>query len=350
MDKHHERNVATNTLEQSQQNKVHFAQTLIDIRVEQDGEAYCLFSDGAKAGPFDLVIGCDGIKSAVKEYVDRGFISTDSSRREGDATGLYSGIRIRYAVQLNAAPKSPSTPAVTFSQYFGDGCYCLDGTYGAASSITKSVFAIYLDENYFGPFRKSSSTVSRNSQSDENGDWSQDKVQTEKRARDGMIRQLQEANIAEADLVSTIEQANRFFELGVYAHNPFCSWSAKIPGADGAYVVLCGDAAHALPPFLGQGSNQAIQDAYSLAKEIKRYNDAVDQQQQGVDLSTYLKSYAASRWMPNFQIFWKASLLGYLETGGFAGFFSAFRNAFFKTMVLLGVAQRVLLSAATPKV
>jgi hypothetical protein len=42
--------------------------------------------------------------------------------------------------------------------------------------------------------------------------------------------------------------------------------------------------------------------------------------------------------------------LGYLETGGEEGVYAKFRDVFFKTMGVLGVAQQVLISAATPKV
>jgi 2-polyprenyl-6-methoxyphenol hydroxylase-like FAD-dependent oxidoreductase len=34
--------------------------------------------------------------------------------------------------------------------------------------------------------------------------------------------------------------------------------------------VLLGDAAHAIPPFLGAGANQAVLDGYRLASELKQ--------------------------------------------------------------------------------
>ncbi len=47
---------------------VQFGKTLTDIVTAADGSGVTLtFADGTTSGPFDLVIGCDGVKSAVKE-------------------------------------------------------------------------------------------------------------------------------------------------------------------------------------------------------------------------------------------------------------------------------------------
>ena len=39
----------------------------------------CEFEDGSTAGPYDLVVGCDGINSAVRRYVNDGKIRRSSS-------------------------------------------------------------------------------------------------------------------------------------------------------------------------------------------------------------------------------------------------------------------------------
>jgi flavin-dependent dehydrogenase len=167
-----------------------------------------------------------------------------------------------------------------------------------------------------------------------------------------MLRQLSLSGAPDFELRGVIESADRFFELGVYAHNPFCSWSREIPGADGSWSVVVGDAAHALPPFLGQGGNQAIQDAYCLSAKVHEYNRQLLIQPliENVKLKDFLKEYERTRWLPTFEIFLKSLFLGYLETGGFHGAYSRFRDVFFKTMGKIGVARQVLLSAAVPKV
>jgi len=115
-------------------------------------------------------------------------------------------------------------------------------------------------------------------------------------------------------------------------------------------TVLCGDSAHAMPPFLGQGANQAIQDAFCIAEKIRSYNSQLesdDEEQQ--DLKSMLKDYEKARWGVTTSITAKAAILGYLETGGRDGFYAKFRDVVFKTLVLLRVPVKVLLDAATPR-
>jgi hypothetical protein len=112
-----------------------------------------------------------------------------------------------------------------------------------------------------------------------------------------------------------------------------------------------------MPPFLGQGANQALQDAYTLATKVCEYNDIVQgrrgtvegDQDEGKTLKKLLKEYERKRWSPTSSITLKSSLIGYLEVGGFDGAYAKFRDTLIRVLGIAGVANRVLLDAATPK-
>jgi salicylate hydroxylase len=48
------------------------------------------------------------------------------------------------------------------------------------------------------------------------------------------------------------------FRSGIYDRTPLTSWST-------GHITLLGDAAHAVTPYLGQGANQSVEDAITLA-------------------------------------------------------------------------------------
>jgi len=55
-----------------------------------------------------------------------------------------------------------------------------------------------------------------------------------------------------------IEAMDHTFRWGIYDHAPLKTWSTD-------RITLLGDAAHAVTPHLGQGANQAVEDAITLA-------------------------------------------------------------------------------------
>mmetsp|Transcript_155037 Transcript_155037/g.268613 ORF Transcript_155037/g.268613 Transcript_155037/m.268613 type:complete len:105 (-) Transcript_155037:69-383(-) len=102
-----------------------------------------------------------------------------------------------------------------------------------------------------------------------------------------------------------------------------------------------GDAAHAMPPFLGQGANQAIQDALSIATAMKNVNEGKE------TLDNALGAYESIRKPPTVELLAKSAFLGELET--LPGELSRFRNAFFTVTGTLGVAERVFVDGALPR-
>jgi salicylate hydroxylase len=339
------------TLPKDEKIKLQFGKELVGISSRGENGAYCEFSDGTTDGNFDLVVGCDGVKSAVKEYIEKGKISPDPSKREGNAAAIYSGIRIAYAVQDGDLSEGIKDK-LAVQQTFADGAYIFSGTFGNGPNRApcNCNFIISLDEDYNGPFGKRKTVPREAEAAAENTDWSQDVKRTKDEARKKMLGQLATAHIDDEKIISTVSNADRFFNLGVYFHNPFsfAGWTKDIPLSGGSFAVLCGDAAHAMPPFLGQGANQSIQDAFCLAQRIRVYNSQLDTEHEQ-DLKPLLKEYEAARWKVTTSITAKAAILGYLETGGRNGFYAKFRDVFFKTLALLGIPVKVLLDAATPK-
>ena len=66
--------------------------------------------------------GCDGIQSAMRQFVNTGEIVAESS-----SSAIYSGLRITFAIQEDAGTgEGGDVPEVCqFNQFFGNGAYAL---------------------------------------------------------------------------------------------------------------------------------------------------------------------------------------------------------------------------------
>ena len=138
------------------------------------------------------------------------------------------------------------------------------------------------------------------------------------------------------EVLRVASACERVFELGSYFRNPLVPWS----GLRGRAVLL-GDAAHAMPPFLGQGANQGIQDAYCLAKELEAFRGG-----RHASMADALQAYEATRKFPCARLTLNSRILGFVETS-----LPEFgRDAFFRTVTALGITRFIFLDGAMPKV
>lgn len=96
-----------------------------------------------------------------------------------------------------------------------------------------------------------------------------------------------------------------------------------------------------MPPYLGQGANQAIADAHVLAEAIAGIDD------EHKDLASALQAYENQRKNPVEAILQSSRIIGLLETqGGLLG--TTFRNYLFRFAGASGVVPRAFITAAKP--
>ena len=265
-------------------------------------EVVCTFTDGARE-TFDLVVGCDGLKSKVREEV------------VGRESPTYSGTRVLFGIAPHTdAPggRRAEESQTHVHQWFGEGVYGFTASYGGLEGQMWDQIAVVTHEGTF---------------TEENEEWGA----SEQRAE--MLRILERTRMP-AELRAIAERADRFFNIGVFLHNPLTPWSK-------GRLVLVGDAAHAMPPFLGQGANQAIQDAYCLALQLAAIGNV------HATLPEALSRYEAVRKFPTAKLTLNSWFLGFIETQ--EGLGAVFRDNFFRVMAGVGVAQFVFLDGATPK-
>ncbi|CAM9450222.1 unnamed protein product [Choristocarpus tenellus] len=293
---------------------VNVGRDLASINETPEG-TFLTFTDKSIAGPFDLVVGADGINGVVQKSILR-------KGGEGRVNPINSGIRIQFGVA--PAGQRPERSEGELHMWFGGDTYALTGTYGGIGGDKYDMLAaVYQDKE-----RQEYPSL------DENASW--DKTET----KQVCLQRLRTLEFPQ-EVYGVAEACNRFFELGVYYRNPLQAWV----GGDGSNILLLGDAAHAMPPNLGQGANQAIQDAYCLAECLVELNSGGH----GGSLRNALGHYEAKRKLPVTSLLVKSAVVGALETLS-GPFGEAFRANFFYGMWKVGGAERVFIDGATPKV
>ena len=142
----------------------------------------------------------------------------------------------------------------------------------------------------------------------ERDDWTKEGW-TQKGQVEDALRDFEGWHPAITQLIEAIEP-DSLFRWALYDRRPLTKWS------DGR-VVLLGDAAHPMLPFLAQGAAMAVEDSWVLAREISQTGrDSRDslESYQNLRLKRTSKVQAASK--ANMKTFHQRSRLGQLKTYG----------------------------------
>ena len=190
--------------------------------LEQSGDGVEVFVDGASVGTYDLLIGADGLNSAV-----RGLIGIET-KPEPTGMGIWRSFVSRPA------------EVVRSELYYGGPVYIAG--YTPTGDDTMYAFLVEKAQDRFDVSDEDATCV----------------MLEESRAYDGPWNSIR------ADL-----------EGGAHANY---TWFTKhiVEGAwNRGRVVLIGDAAHSCPPTIAQGAAQGLEDALVLT-ELLAGRDAVD--------------------------------------------------------------------------
>jgi salicylate hydroxylase len=176
------------------------------------------FENGAEAEA-DLVIAADGIHSALRRFVTE------------PAAPVFSG-QISYRGVLDTA-RVPWWPERIFQVWMGAGKHVIVFPVRAGRMLN---FVCFLPA---------------------------DRAMRESWSAPGDPDALRAAFAGFADpVVDLLKQVDSTFWWGLYDREPLDTWTS-------GRLALLGDAAHPMLPHLGQGANQAVEDAFALAAVLK---------------------------------------------------------------------------------
>lgn len=193
-----------------------------------DGESRCVtFLDSSHGGPFDLVVGADGSHSVVR----RSFDSTPEARFVGD-------VAYRALVPLSVLPVEFSQPSIRL--WVGRNRHLVAYPLGARS-VLNCVFVVG------------------------NQEWRAESWR-ERGLKSDLLAAYSDWNSSILDMIESVDETG-LYRWGLHEH-PILGPSQWISGR----MVLIGDAAHVLLPYLAQGGALAIEDAFALGEHLDNVN------------------------------------------------------------------------------
>ncbi|KAJ3812865.1 FAD/NAD-P-binding domain-containing protein [Lentinula aff. lateritia] len=229
---------------------VYFGKKVVGVEESGSGERVsAVFEDGTTAEG-DLVVGCDGLHSAVRNALF------------GKEDPRYMGlVQIGGFSPIPESLRNDSKP--TGFQIYGDGAHFI----GMPVSSTEMVWATTLPEP----------TGAKE-------DWQR---RSPEETRE-MIRQLPVSRW-EGGVEEVIRETTFITRYGLYDRPVGDVWHK-------GRCVLVGDAAHPTSPHMGQGANQALEDCYHLVRLLCRSpNLHTSDRLTSSDLETALTQYEQLR-------------------------------------------------------
>ncbi|MFB9927922.1 FAD-dependent monooxygenase [Amycolatopsis halotolerans] len=200
--------------------KVHLGRRVTGVVA--DGTGYRLECADGTSETADVVVGADGVHSTVRAWVD------DSPLARYSGSSGFRGL-----VPVSQLPSLPDAGAMQF--WLGPGGHLLHYAIGDGSVVN---FLAVLDE----PAEWAGAS------------W------TEDIPRERIEAAFEGWHPAVREMVGATTLYQRW---GLFSQNPLNRWHR-------GGVVLLGDAAHAMLPHHGQGANQTIEDAVTLAECLAR--------------------------------------------------------------------------------
>jgi 2-polyprenyl-6-methoxyphenol hydroxylase-like FAD-dependent oxidoreductase len=185
-----------------------------------DEAAFLAFSNG-RHEQFDLIVGCDGIRSFVRESL----WGKDKPRFTGNMC---------WRALISADTLSPGHVSADVTIWMGPGGHVV--TYYVRGAELVNVVAVR-----------------------EVTHWTEESWSIQSTPGE-LVAAYPDVH---KDLRILLESTSHCFKWGLFDRDPLAIWSK-------GRATLLGDAAHPMLPFLGQGAAMAIEDAYVLARELAR--------------------------------------------------------------------------------